>query len=120
MEVQIFGIRKSSDTRAALRFFAERRIKTHFVDLNERAASLGELRRFAQAFGVQSLIDRDAKRFAELGLGAAVLSEERWLERLAFEPMLLRLPLVRHQRQLTIGPAEPTWRAWVAATKESA
>jgi arsenate reductase-like glutaredoxin family protein len=44
MEVQIFGTRKSSDTRAALRFFAERRIKTHFVDLTERAASLGEPR----------------------------------------------------------------------------
>ncbi len=83
MEVQIFGVRKSSDTRAALRFFAERRIKTHFVDLNERAASLGELRRFAQQFGVQGLIDHDAKRFAELGLRAAVLSDERWLERLA-------------------------------------
>jgi hypothetical protein len=25
MEVQIFGIRKSADTRSALRFFAERR-----------------------------------------------------------------------------------------------
>ena len=58
MEVQIFGIRKSADTRAALRFFAERRVKTHFVDLNERAASPGELRRFAQKFGVRALIER--------------------------------------------------------------
>ena len=56
MEVQIFGIKKSSDTRKALRFFSERRIKTHFVDLNERAASLGELRRFAQKFGAGALI----------------------------------------------------------------
>jgi arsenate reductase-like glutaredoxin family protein len=120
MEVQIFGIRKSGDTRAALRFFAERRIKTHFVDLDERAASLGELRRFAEQFGAQGLIDREARRFAELGLRSAVLADERWLERLALEPLLLRLPLVRHQRQLTIGPAEPIWRAWVAATKESA
>ena len=36
MEVQIFGIRKSAETRKALRFFAERRIKTHFVDLEEQ------------------------------------------------------------------------------------
>src|SRR5260370_29523126 len=95
MEVQIFGVRKSSDTRAALRFFAERRIKTHFVDLNERAASLGELRRFAQQFGVQGLIDHDAKRLAELGLRAPVLSNERWLEPLAPQPLVLRLPPVR-------------------------
>ena len=120
MEVQVFGVRKSADTRAALRFFAERRIKTHFVDLSERAASLGELRRFAQQFGVQGLIDRDAKRFTELGLKSAQLSEDRWLEKLTLEPLLLRMPLVRHQHQLTIGPAEETWRAWVAAAQAPA
>jgi arsenate reductase-like glutaredoxin family protein len=119
VEVQIFGVKKSSDTRAALRFFAERRIKTHFVDLNERAASLGELRRFAQKFGVQTLIDRDGKRFSELGLQSALLSEERWLEKLSVEPLLLRLPLVRHQQKLTIGAADETWRAWVAAARQS-
>jgi len=79
VEVQIFGVRKSADTRAALRFFAERRIRTHFVDLNERAASVGELRRFATKFGAQALIDLEGKRFAELGLKSAQLSEERWL-----------------------------------------
>src|SRR5438445_13866100 len=115
MDVQIFGIRKSADTRAALRFFAERRIKTHFVDLNERAASPGELRRFVQKFGVRALIDRNAKRFAELGLGTALLSEERWLEKLVLEPLLLRVPLVRLEQQLTIGAAEETWRSWLAA-----
>ena len=120
MEVQIFGVRKNADTRAALRFFAERRIKTHFVDLNERAASLGELRRFAEKFGVQSLIDRNAKRFTELGLTSALLSEERWLDKLTLEPLLLRMPLVRHQQQLTVGPAEETWRAWVAAAQARA
>src|SRR5437879_3185298 len=120
MEVQIFGIRKSADTRAALRFFAERRVRTHFVALNERAASPGELRRLAQKFGVRAMIYRDAKRFAELGLGSALLSEERWLEKLALEPLLLRMSLVRHQQQLSMGPAEETWRPWVAAGKQSA
>jgi arsenate reductase (glutaredoxin) len=112
MEVQIFGIRKSSDTRKALRFFAERRVKTHFVDLLERAASPGELKRFAQKFGVQALLDRGSRRFVELGLGAARLSDERWLDRLAEEPLLLRLPLVRFQNQLTLGDGEATWREW--------
>jgi len=117
MEVQIFGIRKSADTRAALRFFAERRIKVHFVDLNEKAASIGELRRFAQKFGTAALIDRDSRRFAELGLRSATLGDERWLEKLSLEPLLLRMPLVRNQQQLTIGPAQDTWDAWYAASK---
>jgi arsenate reductase (glutaredoxin) len=114
MEVQIFGIRKDSDTRKALRFFAERRIKTHFVDLLERAASPGELRRFAQKFGVEALVDRGSRRYADLGLGAARLSEDSWLEKLAEEPLILRMPLVRRQQQLTVGDAEPTWREWTA------
>jgi len=117
MEVQVFGTRKSSDTRAALRFFAERRIKVHFVDLNEKAASLGELRRFAQKFGIAALIDRDSKRFAELGLRSAILGDERWLEKLSLEPLLLKTPLVRNQQQLTIGSAPEIWNAWYAAAK---
>lgn len=112
MEVQIFGVRKSADTRKALRFFSERRIKTHFVDLNERAASPGELRRFAQKFGVAALVDRDSRRFAELGLQYATYSDDRWLERLAEEPLLLKMPLVRQQHRVTIGLAEQEWKSW--------
>jgi Arsenate reductase and related proteins, glutaredoxin family len=112
LEVQVFGTRKSPETRKALRFFAERRVKTHFVDLQERPASAGELKRFAQKFGVAALVDRSSRRFADLGLGAARLSDERWLERLVEEPLLLRVPLVRSQHRLTIGDAEPAWREW--------
>ncbi len=113
MEIQIFGTKKSSDTRKALRFFSERRITTHFVDLDVRAAAPGELRRFAQKFGVEALVDRESKRFAALGLARSLLSEQRWLEKLADEPLLLKQPLVRNGNQLTIGAAEAQWKEWV-------
>ena len=113
MEVQIFGSKKDAGTRKALRFFAERRIKTHFVDLNERAASLGELRRFAQKFNVQALIAADSRHYQDLGLSQARYSDERWLEKLAEDPMLLRQPLVRFQHRLTLGVDEPAWLDWV-------
>jgi arsenate reductase len=112
MEVQVFGIKKSAETRKALRFFAERRVKTHFVALLERPASPGELKRFAQKFGGAELVDRQSRRFADLGLGAARLSDDRWVEKLAAEPLLLRLPLVRQGQQLTVGDATETWRGW--------
>ena len=115
MEVQVFGTKKSAETRKALRFFAERRIKTHFVDLNERAASLGELKRFAQKFGVEKMLDRESKRFAELGLRQALYSPDYWLGKLADEPLLLRMPLVRNGSKLTIGEAEAEWKAWASA-----
>jgi arsenate reductase-like glutaredoxin family protein len=113
MEVQIFGVKKSPATRKAQRFFAERRIRVHFVDLTERAASPGELRRFAQKFGVDALVDRTSRRFAELGLAHAERPEVWWLDKLAEEPLLLQMPLVRSGNLLTIGEAEPTWREWV-------
>lgn len=123
MEVQIFGIKKNADTRKALRFFSEHRVRAHFVDLDERPAALGELQRFAHRFGVDALIDRESKVFAELGLKHASMSDDRWLEKLVQEPRLLRIPLVRQLgqaagRNLTIGVAETDWKQW-AASKSS-
>jgi len=124
MEVQIFGIRKSADTRKAQRFFSERRIRAHFVDLDERPAAAGELKRFAQKFGVDALVDRESKTLVELGLKHAKLSDERWLEKLMDEPRLLRMPLVRQLGQhssskLTVGLAEQEWKQWVEEAKAS-
>jgi arsenate reductase len=113
LEIQIFGIKKSANTRKALRFFSERRIKTHFVDLLERPASLGELRRFAQKFGAASLVDTTSRRFSELGLRYTNFSADRWLEKLLEEPLLLKMPLVRNANQLTIGPDEISWQQWL-------
>ena len=108
----MFGSKKSSDTRSALRFFAERRITAHFVDFAVRPPAIGELTRFAQRFGVTGLIDPESRRFLELGWGSARYPDSRWIENLAEEPLVLRMPLVRYQQQLTIGAAESVWRTW--------
>ena len=115
MDVQIFGVKKNAETRKALRFFAERRVKTHFVDLMERAASRGELSRFAQRFGVSALVDETARRYTELGLHTSRYGAERWLEILMDEPLLLKMPLVRRGNAVTVGAAEATWKSWLAS-----
>jgi len=117
VEVQIFGTKKCATTRKAQRFFSDRRVKVHFVDLQQRAASPGELKRFAERFGVQALVDRDGKRYTDKGLASAHLSDERWLVRLADDPLLLRTPLVRWKQKLTIGDATETWESWIAEEK---
>ena len=114
MEVQIFGTKHCADTRKAMRFFSERRIKTHFVDLKERAASQGELKRFAQKFGPDALVDRESKRFQALGLKQASYGEARWLQILEEEPLLLRTPLVRSGKHLSLGLDESAWRLWTS------
>jgi arsenate reductase-like glutaredoxin family protein len=112
-EVQIFGLKKSADTRKALRFFSERRIKAHFVDLAERELAPAELRRFTTKFGTQALIDRQGTRYAELGLGVSARADEWWELRLVEDPMLINIPLVRFHNHLSVGFAEREWRQWI-------
>lgn len=59
-----------------------------------------------------ALVDKGSKRFNELGLRYARLSDDRWLDKLSEEPLLLRMPLVRNGNQLAIGAEEDAWRSW--------
>ena len=120
IQAQIFGFTDSQDTRKAQRFFKERGVSVHFVDLKERPAARGELRRFAEKFGAGALIDREGARFKALGLRVAGDSPERLLERALTEPRLLRTPLVRCGGRVAIGHAPEVWQAWVDAAKQDA
>jgi len=117
MNVQIFGFQNCQDTRKALRFFAERRIAVHFVDLQERPASKGELRRFADRFGPAALIDKEGATYKGMGLRVALDSPQRLLERALIEPRLLRTPLVRNGGKVAIGHAPVEWQGWIDAER---
>ena len=119
MNVQVFGFKDDQDTRKALRFFAERRVPAHFVDLAERPASRGELRRFQQRFGAAALIDRASPRFKALGLHVAGDSPERMLQRALTEPRLLRLPLVRIGTRVAVGHAPDDWLASIERERQA-
>ena len=62
MNIQIFGTKKSSDTRKAERFFKERGIKFQFIDMKEKELSKGEFNSVMQAVGgVDAMIDPKCK-----------------------------------------------------------
>jgi arsenate reductase (glutaredoxin) len=115
--IQVFGLLDCQDTRKAQRFFAERRIPVHFVNLKERPASPGELRRFVEKFGAAALIDKEGPRYRALGLHVSGDSPQRVLARAETEPRLLRTPLVRCGHHVAIGHAPEQWQAWIDATK---
>jgi arsenate reductase-like glutaredoxin family protein len=119
MNVQIFGFHDCQDTRKAQRFFAERRIAVHFVDLDERPASKGELRRFAERFGPAAVVDKDGATYKAMGLRVALDSPQRLLERALTAPHLLRTPLVRNGAKVTIGHTPDEWQAWVDADRKA-
>ena len=51
MNIQVFGTKKSFDTKKAQRYFKERRVKFQFIDLKEKGMSKGELESVARAVG---------------------------------------------------------------------
>lgn len=67
--MQIFGTKKSFDTKKAQRYFKERRIKVQFIDLKEKEMSKGELTSVMQAVGgIDKLLNPKAKDEETLAL----------------------------------------------------
>lgn len=112
--IQIFGLEKDRATRAAQRFFKERRVPISFVDLHKHPIAAGELRRFVDRLGARSLLDETSRAYRDDGLGYLRMDEAEIVERLLADGRLLRLPLVRHGNEVTAGPAETTWKTWLS------
>lgn len=109
--VQIFGRKDSRETQRGRRFFQERRTAVAFVDLAVRPMAPTELRRFADTLGATALVDREGRRYRELGLAWLTISDGELLARLGDDPGLLRLPLVRRGNAFAAGPDETAWKA---------
>jgi arsenate reductase len=111
--VQVFGIERDQDTRAAIRFFKERRTPISFVDLRKRPIAPGELRRFVDRLGAEALLDPTSRAYRDGGLGYLRLDQAGIAARVLADATLLRLPLVRHGNEVTVGRAESTWTEWL-------
>ena len=104
MNIQIFGARKSFDTKKAERWFKERRIKYQYIDLDSKGLSPGEYRSIRAAVGYDALVDRE--------LGIDYLLPQAAEEKLLENPWLFRAPIVRNGRQATVGYCPDVWKTW--------
>ncbi len=111
--VQVFGVEGDSTTRAAQRFFKERRIPISFVDLRKRSLAPAELRRFTERLGAAALLDTSGKAYRDGGLAWMRLDDAGIVERVLANPGLLRLPLIRYGNEVAAGRDEATWKGWV-------
>ena len=111
VSVQIFGIKNSQATRAAERFFKERSVQIHFVDLKLKPMAAGEIKRFIDRFKLQGLIDTESAAYSDAGLKYMRVSDSELLDKIGREPKLLKLPFVRCAARISIGHDEAGWKA---------
>jgi arsenate reductase (glutaredoxin) len=109
--IQIFGVKNSADTRAAERFFKERRAQIQMIDLLQKTMAPAEIGRFIQRFSLAGLLDTASKAYQDAGLAYLKLTDADLLTRVQRDPKLLRLPLVRCGNLLAIGRDESGWKS---------
>jgi arsenate reductase-like glutaredoxin family protein len=108
--VQIIGTKNCKDTRKADRFFRERGIRPHFVDLKERPLSEGELQNICRGVDPDRLLDPDSQAYAKAGLAYMVYDPLEVAQR---NPAVLKTPIVRCGKEVTIGLEPETWNEWL-------
>jgi arsenate reductase len=113
-KIQVFGLADSQATRAALRFFRERRIIPTFVDVRKRPIAPDELRPFVDRLGAAALVDVEGRAYRDAGVAQATRDTASLVARIHADARILRLPLVRYGDKVTVGRDEATWSAWLA------
>ncbi len=110
MNIQIFGIKKSSDTRKAERFFSERNIPYHSVDLAIKGISPGELDKVCRKIAPRDLIDTESKLYRKKGMAYMDFDPQ---EEILENPLLMKMPVVRNGNEATCGYEPAAWTDWI-------
>ena len=111
MNIQIFGMSKSFDTKKAERWFKERRIKYQYIDLLSKGVSPGEYRSIKSAVGgYDALVNTSCRAYEELFM--AYITPQAAEEKLLEYPELFNAPIVRNGKQATVGYHPEIWQTW--------
>ena len=112
MNIQIFGKSKCFDTKKAERYFKERRIKFQSVDLIRFGLSGKEFDAVLRGIGgIDKLIDWDSNHpdvTLMKYMDDALAKEDKVFD----EPKLMRTPIVRNGKYVTVGYCPEVWNKW--------
>ena len=111
MNIQIFGSKKSFDSKKAERYFKERRIKYQLIDMSEKGMSKGEFTAVKNAVGINELINTKSKNYKKSNL-ENIRSAEVKEEILLKDQSLMATPIVRNGKNATVGYKPEVWKEW--------
>lgn len=112
MNIQIFGTKKSFDTKKAQRYFkgAPREVPVRRPE--GKRPEQGELESVARAAGgIDALIDLSAKDADTVAL-VQYLGADQKFDKVLENQQILREPIVRNGRQATVGYQPDVWKGW--------
>jgi arsenate reductase (glutaredoxin) len=112
--IQMFGSLKSHETNKAIRFFKERSIEFHFVDLAEKGITIGELENISKKIPVEKLIDDESKDYKRLNLDFMVFDPA---SKILENPLILKTPITRFGREVSVGYEPDKWIKWIEQQK---
>ena len=112
MNIQIFGKSKCFDSKKAERYFKERRIKYQYVDLLRYGLSGKEFDAVLRGVGgIDNLIDWESKS-QEVTLMRYMEDTVTKEDKVFDEPALMRTPIVRNGKFVTVGYCPDVWATW--------
>ncbi len=107
-DIQVFGRDDSPDDARRAPVLPRTAVVVHYVDLRKRPIAPGELQRFTERLGPRLCSTTTSRPYRDGGLGYLSLDDAGIVARLLADPRLLRLPLVRHGNEVTVGrPRRP-------------
>ena len=110
LNIQIFGTLKNNETKKAIRFFKERGIKVHIIDLREKNLSKGELENITRKIPIEDLLDKEGKEYRKRNLAYMKFDiAEEILE----DSLLVKMPIVRNGKNVTLGYEPKIWMNWI-------
>jgi arsenate reductase-like glutaredoxin family protein len=112
MNIQIFGRKKCKETKKAERFFKERNLKFQSIDLSKKSMSFGELNHVLRYLSFDELIQENHPKYQE-SLIAYTSDLEQKKGLLLENPELFKTPIVRNQKDASVGYQPDQWKAWL-------
>ena len=110
MNIQIFGLRKSFDTKKAERWFKERRIRYQYIDVPSKGLSPREYQSVKRKVGFDALVNTKCRAYEDLFM--AYITPQAQEEKLLEHPELFQTPIVRNGQEATVGYCPEVWQSW--------
>lgn len=111
MNIQIYGAKSCFETKKAERYFKERRINFQSIDLPRFGLSPREFELVLSKIGLDEMINKKAKGY-ENSFIEYLANDSDKIEKLMDNPQLIKTPIVRNGREITIGYNPDVWKTW--------